>query len=75
MYRGRDVFAYRQIPRSGVRYGIMLEWYLASRWAGLDWFGAFNDLDGEDMAFIVAAYRTNMQIEAVVNYFASKRKH
>ena len=52
----------------------MLEWYLASRWAGLDWFGNFNDLDGEDMAFIVAAYRTNMQIEAVVNYFASKRK-
>jgi hypothetical protein len=52
----------------------MLEWFLASRWAGLDWFGNFSDLDGEDMAFIVAAYRTNMQIEAVVMYFASKRK-
>jgi len=26
------------------------------------------------MAFIVAAYRTHMQVEAVVNYFASKKK-
>lgn len=53
----------------------MLEWFLAARWAGLDWFGAFNDLDGEDMAFVVAAYRTHQQIEAVVSYFAHKRKH
>jgi len=26
------------------------------------------------MAFVVAAYRTHMQVEAVVNYFASKKK-
>jgi hypothetical protein len=52
----------------------MLEWFLAARWAGLGWFDEFDQLDGEDMAFVVAAYRTHMQIEAVVAYFAHKRK-
>lgn len=52
----------------------MLEWFLAARWAHLNWFDDFDPLDGEDMAFIVAAYRTHMQIEAVVSYFANKRK-
>jgi hypothetical protein len=68
------VFAYRQIPRSGVRYNIMLEWFLAARWAGLHWFDDFDQLDGDDMAFVVAAYRTHQQIEAVVTYFAHKRR-
>lgn len=68
------MFSYRQIPRSGVRYGLMLEWFLAARWAGLHWFDEFDQLDGEDMAFVVAAYRTHQQIEAVVSYFANKRK-
>jgi hypothetical protein len=68
------VFAYRQIPRSGVKYSLMLEWFLAARWANLHWFDDFDQLDGEDMAFVVAAYRTSMQIEAVVAYFAHKRK-
>lgn len=73
-YQGRDVFDYGQIPRSGVRYHLMLEWFLAARWAGLGWFDDFDALDGEDMAFIVAAYRTNLQIEAVVSFFAYKRR-
>lgn len=68
------MFAYRQLPRSGVRYSLTLEWFLAARWAGLSWFDEFDHLDGEDMAFVVAAYRTHAQIEAVVSYFASKRK-
>lgn len=57
-----------------MRYTIILEWFLACRWAGMDWFSDFDQLDGEDMAFIVAAYRTHMQIEAVVNYFAQKQR-
>jgi len=52
----------------------MLEWFLAARWANLTWFDDFDQLDGEDMAFVVAAYRTHQQIEAVVSYFAHKRK-
>lgn len=66
------MFSYRQIPRSGVRYSLVLEWFLAARWAGLDWFNDFDQLDGDDMAFIVAAYRTHMQTEAVVSYYAQK---
>jgi hypothetical protein len=62
------------VPRSGVSYSLLLEWFLASRWAGLDWFSGFEHLDGDDMAFVVAAYRTSMQIEAVTAYFAQKRK-
>lgn len=68
------MYSYRQIPRSGVKYNLILEWFLAARWAGLDWFNEFSDLDGDDMAFIVAAYRTNAQIEAVVTYYAQKQR-
>jgi hypothetical protein len=57
-----------------VQYAIILEWFLAARWAGLNWFDEFDQLDGEEMAFVIAAYRTNLQIEAVVTYFAHKRK-
>jgi len=52
----------------------MLEWFLAARWAGLHWYDDFDQLDGDEMAFVVAAYRTNMQIEAVVAYFAQKKR-
>lgn len=52
----------------------MLEWFLAALWAGLEWFTDFDQLDGDDMAFIVAAYRTNAQIEAVVTYYAHKQR-
>ena len=71
-YRDRDVYSYRQVPRSGVRYEMILEWFLAARWAGISWFDDFDQLDGDDMAFIVAAYRTHHQTEAVVSYFANK---
>ena len=57
-----------------MRYSPVLEWFLAARWAGLGWFDDFDQLDGDDMAFIVAAYRTNQQTEAVVTYFAHKQR-
>jgi hypothetical protein len=57
-----------------VRYNLLLEWFLAARWAGINWFSDFEHLDGDDMAFVVAAYRTHMQIEAVVAYFAHKQR-
>ena len=53
---------------------MMLEWFLAARWAGISWFDDFDQLDGEDMAFVVAAYRTSTQIEAVISYFAQKKR-
>lgn len=56
----------RGIPRSGIRYSLVLEQFLAARWAGLEWFSTWDALDGDDMAFVVAAYRASNQIEAVV---------
>lgn len=62
------------MPRSGVKYSLILEWFLAARWANLNWFSEFDNLDGDDMAFIVAAYRTNLQVESVTAYYAHKRR-
>jgi hypothetical protein len=73
-FRNRDIFSYRGLPRSGVRYNIMFEWFLAAKWAGLHWFDDFDQLDGEDMAFVVAAYRTNQQIESVLAHDAHRKK-
>jgi hypothetical protein len=53
---------------------MLFEWFLAAKWAGLDWFNTFDQLDGDDMAFIVAAYRTHVQEEAVVSYFTYRRR-
>lgn len=52
----------------------MLEWFLAARWANIDWFNEFDPMDGEDQAFVIAAYRTHMQVEAVTAYFAHRRR-
>jgi len=52
----------------------MLEWFLAACWAGINWFNEFDPMDGDDMAFVIAAYRTHMQIDAVERYFANKRR-
>lgn len=51
----------------------MLEWALAARWWGMDW-AAFCDADGMDQSFLVAVYRTAMQIEAVEAFVRSKKK-
>jgi len=57
-----------------VQYSILLEWFLAARWAGLNWFDEFDLLDGDEMAFLVAAYRTQQQIEAVVAWDMTRRR-
>lgn len=53
------------MPRSGVSYSREFEWFLAARWAGYRW-REFRMLDGEEQSHIVAAYRVQMQIEAVL---------
>lgn len=61
------------MPRTGTQYASMLEWALAARWWGMDW-AAFCDADGMDQSFLVAVYRTAMQIEAVEAFVRSKKK-
>lgn len=62
------------MPRSGLQYAITFEWMEAAHWAQLDWFTEFNDLDGDDMALIVAHYRCHHQIDAVLAWDASKKQ-
>jgi hypothetical protein len=46
----------------------------AAHWAGLDWFREFDDLDGDEMAIIVAHYRCHHQIESVLAWDAQKKQ-
>lgn len=50
-----------------------LGWMRAARWHGLTW-RAWCDLDGEEQSFLVAAYETLMQCEAVEAKEAGKAK-
>lgn len=63
-FHGRDVFKIN-VPRSGISYTSLLEWVLASIWANYK-PPEFLELDVELQALIIAAYRTNNQIEAVL---------
>lgn len=72
-FRGRDVFAYQQIPRSGIRHAAILEWALAAHWWGMAWED-FCERDGDDQAFYVAVYRTKMQIDAVTAWWQAKQR-
>ncbi|HPC92678.1 MAG TPA: hypothetical protein P5282_05690 [Anaerolineaceae bacterium] len=59
------MWSYRP-KRSGVKFDEFLEWILAARWWGLT-PDQFFDRDGLDQSVMVAAYRTNAQIEAVMD--------
>lgn len=51
--------------RSGVTYNSELEERLASQWAGYR-YEEFLDLDGDQQAEHIAAYRVTHQVEAVL---------
>jgi hypothetical protein len=53
------------VPRSGVSYSSQLEWVLAAVWANYQ-PDEFFEMDIEWQNIVVAAYRSNNQIEAVV---------
>jgi hypothetical protein len=53
------------VPRSGISYAPELEWRLAARWAGYK-MEEFQALDGADQSDVVAAYRAQNQIDAVL---------
>lgn len=72
-FHSRDVFSYQQLPRSGTRYALIFEWALAARWWGIDW-AQFNEYDGDEMAFLIAVYRTRRQIEAVEAWWQTRRQ-
>lgn len=64
--RGRDIFDI-PVPRSGIEVGDPeFEWRSAAQWAGYRYERDFQELHGSQQAIIVAHYRTQMQLEAVL---------
>lgn len=47
-------------------YAPELEWRLAARWAGYKYFEEFTVLDGEEQSAIVASYRIDAYLAAVL---------
>lgn len=70
-YKGRSIFEYRA-PRSGLQYSGDLEWRLAARWGGYKYFDEFLELDGRRQSDIVATYRCEMQMGAIVAHEQAK---
>lgn len=54
------------MPLSGVAYEPELEWRYAARWAGYKYAEEFAMLDGEEQSAIVAAYRIEHYVAAVL---------
>ena len=71
-YKGTDIFQCHT-PRSGITFGNPeFEWILAAAWASIP-YKRFRRLHGEEQSEIVAAYRTQKQMESVLA-FANRPK-
>lgn len=72
-WRGRDIWRER-VPRGGISYSPILDWIFAAVWANYT-PTAFFELDGDEQALIVAAYRSKHQIDAVLAQDQIKRRN
>lgn len=54
-----------RVPRSGVTYAPEFEWLLAARWAGYT-LREYRRLSGDEQSEILALYRGQVQIDAVL---------
>lgn len=70
-YRGRSIWSY-SLP-SGIRHAAPLTWIGAAHWDHKS-YDAFCEMDGEYQSYIVAAYLTSMQEQAVEADQAGKKK-
>lgn len=61
-YKGRSVWGFDLT--SGIRHGDVLMWVKVAHWDRRSW-ESFCALDGEQQSFLVAAYVTEMQCQAV----------
>lgn len=67
-FRGRDVFSYRNLPRSQIRYAPIFEWLEAAHWRGYTW-ESFCALESDEQALVIAHYRTHHQLAAVEAWY------
>lgn len=61
------------MARSDLAYSAVLEWALAALEWGLDWW-SWQQIDTEDQAFMIAAYRARHQMDAVVATYPKRRR-
>lgn len=64
-YRQQPLQAYR-LPSSPLSYAPQLEWILAAQWMGYRLFHDWQELDGDQQSLIIAAYREQLLIHAVL---------
>ena len=69
-FRGQNVFNLRT-PRSGIAYSLVLEWAQAARWWYVPW-DQWEQIPVEQQEFMIAAYRTHVQIESVLAHYPDK---
>lgn len=62
------------MPESGLTYSTELEWRLAAHWAGYRRFETFRALPADEQAELIAVYRTQARMGAVVDAEALRRR-
>lgn len=73
-FKGRSIFDW-EVPRSGVTYkNPRLDEIFACRWAGYQFFHDWLDLENEQKEELIAAYRIESQINAVVARYRKPRR-
>lgn len=70
-YKGRSIWAF-DLP-SGIQHSAALAWVKVAHWDRRSW-ESFCELDGDAQSFLVAAYMTEMQCNAVEASEAVKEK-
>lgn len=70
-FEGRDIFKIR-VPRNPLDFSEEFEWAMAAKWAGYR-VKDFEELEGAEQSRIVALYRTNTQLEAVIAHDSQKK--
>lgn len=62
------------LPKSGLQHAPHLEWILAAQWAGYRFFHEWQDLTGDEQALLIAAWREQQQIQAVLAWQQSRKQ-
>lgn len=60
------------MPRSGLTYRPLLEQVMVAHWAHYRYWHEWLELDGDQQALLVAAYRSEKSMEAVVHHETGK---
>ena len=72
LFRGQSIWS-QTPPQSKTRYGTLLHWREAAKWAGVAW-ATFSELDTDEQGMIIAQYECMTRLEALEAQ-AAQRDH